>query len=229
MKLLVKKILKSFILIAFLVNGRQLSAQESMLPDVSPEFLSKLIDTAYKYYPRVRTFDHRWAIANENLKKAKLSWFDPFTFSYVYSPNNSSTIVNPSVLNGYQFGIFFNISSLLNKPATIRAAKEELVINKLEKDAYLTNLVAEIKARYYRYISTVTLLKIRSQAAAEAETLVKQSRYKFEKSEETFESYNRISTAFNDRKQTVIQSEAEMLIAKSYLEEMVGKKLEEIL
>ncbi len=228
MKRFVQKIRRAYIFFAFLLTGYLGSAQESMMPDVSPVFLSKLIDTAYKYYPRVRTFDHRWAIANENLKKAKLSWFDPFTFSYVYSPNNSSTIVNPSVLNGYQFGIFFNISSLLNKPATIRAAKEEMVITKLEKDAYLTNLVAEIKARYYRYVATVALLKMRSQAAVEAETLMKQSRYKFEKSEETFESYNRISTAFNDRKQTVIQSEAEMLIAKSYLEEMVGKKLEEI-
>ncbi len=228
MKLLVKRILKYCILLVFLVNSAQLTAQESMMPDVSYTYLNKLIDTAYKYYPRVKTFDHRYNVNSELLKKAKLSWFDPFTFSYVYSPNNSTTLVNPSVLNGYQFGIFFNISSLLTKPASIRQAKEEMVITQLEKETYLTNLTAEVKARYFRYISQRTQLRLRLAAANDAELLAKQSKFRFDKSEETFESYNRILLAYNDRRLTVIQSEAEMLIAKSYLEELVNKKLEEI-
>ena len=199
-----------------------------MLPDVSNSFLNKLIDTAKKYYPRVRSFDHRMNISMDNIKKAQISWFDLFTFSYLYSPNNSSTIVNPSTLNGYQFGVFFNIGNLLTKPHNIKQARDELAITKLQQEEYMLNITAEVKSRYYRYIQFVTLLKMRTLAAIDAENLVKMMKYKFEKSEETFEDYNRAITSYNDRRQSIIQSESDVLTAKSFLEEMIGKKLEEI-
>lgn len=199
-----------------------------MLPDVSNSFLNKLIDTAKKYYPRVRSFDHRMNISMDNIKKAQISWFDLFTFSYLYSPNNSSTIVNPSTLNGYQFGVFFNIGNLLTKPHNIKQAREELAITKLQQEEYILNITAEVKSRYYRYIQFVTMLKIRTLAAIDAENLAKLMKYKFEKSEETFEDYNRAITSYNDRRQSIIQSESDVLTAKSFLEEMIGKKLEEI-
>ncbi len=224
----IKKVLRYCVLIAFLVNTTGLKAQESMLPDVSNELLGKLIDTAKKYYPRLVTFDHRIIIAKENIKKAQLAWFDMFSFSYLYSPNNSTTLVNPSVLNGYQLGIYLNISSLITKPHNTKQAKEELVITKLQQDEYALNLVAEVKNRYYRYIQQKTLLRMRTLAAIDAENLMKQMKYKFEKSEETFESYNRVMVAYNDRRQNVVISEADVLIAKAFLEEMIAMKLEDI-
>ncbi len=224
-----RTILKSCLPLAFFMMClTSLRSQESMLPEVSNSFLNKLIDTAKKYYPRVRSFDHRINISMDNIKKAQISWFDLFTFSYLYSPNNSSTIVNPSTLNGYQFGVFFNIGNLLTKPHNIKQAREELAITKLQQEEYMLNITAEVKSRYYRYIQFVTLLKIRTLAAIDAENLVKMMKYKFEKSEETFEDYNRAITSYNDRRQSIIQSESDVLTAKSFLEEMIGKKLEEI-
>jgi outer membrane protein TolC len=212
-------------LIGFLNNG---SAQESMMPDVSPDYLQRLVDTARKYHPRMQSFDHRAIIANENIKKAKLSLFDFFTFSYVYSPNNSTTLVNPSVLNGYQFGIFFNISALFIRPHNIKQAKEELAISKLDKREYSQTLEAEVKARYYRYVQAQVILKIRKQAAVDAENILKQIQHKFEKSEDSFENFNKFSMAYADRVQAVIEAEGNVLITKSYLEEMLGKKIEDI-
>ena len=199
-----------------------------MIPDVSPEYLQRLVDTAKKYFPRMETFDHRANIARENIKKAKLSWFELFTFSYLYSPNNSSTLVNPSTLNGYQFGIFFNISSILIKPHSVKQAREELAISKLDKLEYGRNLEAEVKARYYRYVQAQVVLRIRKQAAIDAENILKQIQHKFEKSEDSFENFNKFSIAYADRRQAAIESEGSLLIAKSNLEEMLGKKIEEI-
>ena len=224
-----RTILKSCLPFAFfLLCSSAIRSQDSMLPDVYNSFLNKLIDTAKKYYPRVRSFDHRMNISMDNIKKAQISWFDLFTFSYLYSPNNSSTIVNPSTLNGYQFGVFFNIGNLLTKPHNIKQARDELAITKLQQEEYMLNITAEVKSRYYRYIQFVTLLKMRTLAAIDAENLVKMMKYKFEKSEETFEDYNRAITSYNDRRQSIIQSESDVLTAKSFLEEMIGKKLEEI-
>jgi outer membrane protein TolC len=229
MMLQFKKMIKSCLLIALLwLLTTTVKSQDSMMPDVSNSFLNKLIDTAKKYYPRVRSFDHRLNISMDNIKKAQLAWFDLFTFSYLYSPNNSSTLVNPSTLNGYQFGIFFNISTLLTKPHNIKQAREELVITKLQQEEYILNITAEVKSRYYKYIQNVTLLRLRTMAAVDAENVMKQLKYKFEKSEETFEDYNRAVTSYNDRRQSIIQSEADVLVSKSFLEEMLGKKLEEI-
>jgi outer membrane protein TolC len=217
-----------YCLVIFLLIGFSSRAQESMIPEVSQEYIQKLVDTAKKYHPRLQTFDHRAIIANENIKKAKLSLLDFFTFSYVYSPNNSSTLVNPSVLNGYQFGIFFNISALFIRPHNIKQAKEELVISKLDKSEYIRNLEAEVKARYYRYLQSQVVLRVRKQAVIDAENILKQIQHKFEKSEDSFENFNKFSVAYADRRQSAIESEGTMLIAKSYLEELLGKKIEDI-
>ncbi len=212
----------------FLVFSVQVKAQESMMPDISYEYLAKLIDTAKKYYPKVQTFNHRTTIANETIKKARLSWFDLLTFSYLYSPNNSTTLVNPSVLNGYQFGVFFNFSSLFIKPHSIKQAKEELVITKLEKQEYILNLEAEVKIRYFKYVQAQTVLKIRKQATIDAENIMKQIQHKFERSEDSYENFNKFSVAYADRRQATVEAETLLLIAKSSLEELLCKKIEDI-
>lgn len=204
------------------------SAQESMMHDVSLDYLQRLVDTAFKYFPRVAQFDHREIVATENVKKAKLAWLDPLTFSYVYSPNNSTTLVNPSILNGYQFGLYFNVGSLFTKGSSIKQAKEEVIINRLQKEEYKRNLEAEVKLRYYRYIQYQTVLKVRMQAAVDAENIMKQIRYKYEKNEDSYENFNKFSVAYADRRQAAIEAEGQVLMAKSALEEMVGKKLEDI-
>ena len=220
--------MKYFFLFILAFQLTAASGQESMMPEISNVLLNKLIDTAKKNYPRLKTFDHRLVIASDNIKKAQLAWFDLFTFSFLYSPNNSTTLVNPSILNGYQIGIYFNFSNLLLKPHSIKQAREELDIAKLQKQEYDLNLVSEVKSRYYRVVLQQTLLKIRSQSVIDAEIIMKQIRYRFEKSEENFENYNKVLVNYLDKKQSVIQTEAELLIAKSNLEELLGKKLEDI-
>lgn len=217
------------VLLFFVALSFRAQAQESMMHDISLDYLQRLIDTARKYFPRVAQFDHRAIAAEENVKKAKLSWFEPLTFSYQYSPNNSSTLINnPSILNGYQFGVFVNVGSLLTKGPAVKQAKEEVIINKLQKEEYLRNLEAEVKLRYYRYVQVQTVLKVRMQAAVDAENIMKQIRYKYEKNEDSYENFNKFSIAYADRRQAAIEAEGQVLMAKSALEEMVGKKLEEI-
>lgn len=205
-----------------------IKAQTSLLPDINYELMYKMIDTAKKYYPKVMAYNHRAVVATENIKKARLTWLDLFSFSYLYSPNNSSTLVNPSVLNGYQFGIFLNISSLFTKPHNIKQAKEELAISKLEKEEYMRTLETEVKSRYFKYVQAQTVLKIRNQSTLDAENILNQIRHKFEKSEDSYENYNKFSVEYADRRQASIEAETQLLIAKSSLEELLCKKIEEI-
>lgn len=205
-------------------------AQESLsvTDAINVEYLNRLIDTAKKYYPKMQTFDHKIKIANANIRRAQNSWFDMFTFAYQYSPNNSTTLVNPSILNGYQLGLYVNLGSMFMKPPAIKQAKEELAITKLEKQEYNLNLETEVKVRYFTYIKQLTMLKSMTQGLIDAENAMKQVKYRFEKSEDSFENYSKSMLTYSDRKQLVIEAEGALLIAKSNLEELLCKKLEDI-
>ena len=72
------------------------------------------------------------------------------------------------------------------------------------------------------------MIKIRSLSVVDAEVIMKQLKYRFEKGEESFDNYNKVLVNYGDKRQAVIQTEAELLIAKSNLEELLGKKLEDI-
>ena len=111
-------------------------AQESIIKDVSDAYLQKLIDTARTNYPRMRVFEKRIENAQLEVKRVKSGWFDALSFSYLYSPNNATTIINPNLLNGYQLGMFVNVGSLLQRPAAIKKAKTDVEITKAEKDEY---------------------------------------------------------------------------------------------
>lgn len=202
-------------------------AQESMMKEIDYALLDSLVAYARANYPRVLSNLHRIKIAQANTAKAKASYLDVITFSYLYSPNNTTTIVNPNLLNGYQFGLFFNVGTLLQKPALIRASREEQKALIFENAAYQQNIEMEVRKRYLLYVQHKSTLRSRTQALLDAESMVSQLKYRFERGEETFENYNKATVVLEDHHQKKIESEGAMLIAKVELEEFLGKKLEE--
>jgi outer membrane protein TolC len=222
-----KKILGIVLIVLALVRCGNLVAQESMMGDINNILLHKLIDTAKAYYPKYKWYKSKIAFANYNLQKNKISWVDPFNFSIIVSPQNTTTQINPSFFNGYQFSLFINLASLLQKPYLIKQSKEEIKMAQNDKDEYDLNLEAEVKSRYYRFIQATNVLKIVSKSAIDAESISKTMRSRFERSEETFENYNKSLIITSEQKQKVIESEGALLITKARLEELLGKRLED--
>ncbi len=116
----------------------------------------------------------------------------------------------------------------MQKPAAVRAAKRELDISKLDQEEYDLNIEATVKQRYFTYVAQQTMLGLKVKGLESAERATKEIQYKFEKGEVTFEVYNRSETFYASTVQDKIRSEAEFLIAKSVLEEIIGAKLETI-
>ena len=146
-------------------------------------------------------------------------------------PNaNCSTRIpgNPSFFSGFQTGITLNMGILLQKPYQIKMARNELDIRRYEKEEYNLNIEALVKERYFLYVQQQTLLKARMQSAQDAENTLKVVRYRFEKGEETLQVYNNALIIFSNQNQSKIEAEAQLLIAKAYLEEIIGIKLENI-
>ncbi|WDF53689.1 TolC family protein [Mucilaginibacter sp. KACC 22063] len=220
-----------------------LKAQESIIPDINEAYLNKLIEVSKANYPRVRANQNRVSVAKENISKAKISYLDAFTISYVYQPHSATIVATPGInttgtsstttqsysyFNGLQVGLFFNPGYFFQKPATIRQAKAELQVAQSESDEYMLTLTNEVKKRYYLYIQRTAEVKLQTQSAMDAAELVKSIRHKFEKGEETYDNYNKAQATLSDRNQSRILAETNLLIAKSDLEEILGDKLENI-
>ena len=224
------KVYKLVLCIVFIVGSHcNIHSQESLFPELSYPFLEKLIFAAKQNYPRVKTFDRRINIANLNVQKAKLSWLDFLTFSAYYSPgtSNSVTLTN-TTYTGTQIGLFINFGLIASKPNAVKQSKEELAIAKLAADEYLITIETEVKSRYFKYMQALTTLKVRNQILIDVNAVYKQIKYKFERGEATFIDYSTALTQSSKQREEIIVSESAVLVAKSSLEELLGKKLEEI-
>lgn len=223
---------KMGITVIFLCCFLKGSAQGSMMDEVSEPYLAKLIKTAKENYPRQKIHLKQMKIAQNNLNKISLSWLDGVGIYYLYLPATAAGgTINPITSKtggGFQFGFSFNIGSLLEKPAQINAARGERDVATLEKQEYELNIEADVKERYYKYIQQHILLKQRTQLVLDAQTMLNSVRSKFERGQETFGNFTNALVFYNEQNQGKINTETEMLVTKSHLEEILTKKLEDI-
>ncbi len=210
-------------------SKQKIKAQQSMMGDISIPYLELLKTTAKENYPRNKIYTKRIEISEKNLNKIKLSWFDGLGIYYLYIPTSSAGVINPTNnRNGFQLGFSLNVGSLLEKPAQIKAAKGDRDVARLEKEEYELNIATTVEQRYYRYIQQLTILKQKTLLAQDAQTMLTSIRSKFERGEETFENFSKTLIIVNEQNQAKINSEAELLIAKSNLEELLKMKLEDV-
>lgn len=221
-------ILRCLILAFFLLAVGNIGAQESMMPDISYPYLEKLIAAAKINYPKVKTYISKEKQAELRIQQAKLAWFNALNLSYLYSPTNTVTLVNPTSAGGFQFGLFFNLGTVLTNGPSVKVAREQLKTARYDRTEYDLNLEATVKSRYFTYVQMLSLLNWKIKDMQNSESTVKDIKYKFEKGEETFENYNKALAFYSTLVQSKIQAEGALLIAKANLEEIVGEKLESI-
>jgi outer membrane protein TolC len=219
-----------FSLTAFLILMQcgYIKAQESMMTDISYVFLEKLIATAKENYPRMNSFEGRIKVAKTTVGQEQLSWLDAFSFSYVYNPNNTLDLVNPSFFNGYQVAFNFNLSSILQKPGNVKQAKESVKLAQYDLDEYHLTLETEVKRRYFSYVQALANLRLQTKASSDALNISREIKTRYEKSETTFEQYTMSQMSYSGALQSKIAAESNFLIAKASLEELLTKKVEEV-
>jgi outer membrane protein TolC len=230
----------------FLAGINRVAAQSTIVDDISEPYLEKLINTAKANYPHVKSLGNRVTIAQSNVNRSKLSYFDVLTFSYVYQPNTTfnlntlqpttvggtttpaATNNQTSLFKGAQFGLFFNLGAYLQKPYAVKQARQELANANIDVQEYLITLSTQVKKRYFLYLQKLAALKLQAQATIDAENVMKDVKYKFEKGEETLDNYNKARITLTQQNQSKITAETDLFLAKVDLEELLGEKLENI-
>ena len=227
-----------FVFIGVIMLQRSASAQQSILPDISPTYLDKLISIAKQNYPAVKANQHKIEEAKANVTKAGISYLDALSVSYVYQPQGffgintngsaNSTSGNYGYFNGVQAGVTLNLGTFFEKPSQVKVAKQELAIANEAQDEYLLTLTSNVKKRYYTYVQNIANLKLLTQANNDALEVFTSEKHRFAKGEVTFEEYNRAQLSLTTSYQEKILAESNLLIAKADLEELLGEKLEDI-
>lgn len=224
--------MKSKVILLFIAFGLKITSaqcQESMVANVSYEYLDKLITIAKANYPEMEVKSKELDIAKNNINRTGIvSYLDALSVSYYYRPNNSVDIVNPSILNGYQVGVNLNIGTILAKPYANKEAKIQYKIAAAQLKEYDQGIEAEVKKRYFTYIDQISQLKLRTKSYGDAMNLVNQLQHKFQKGETTFDDYSRSLVLSTEQNQFMITAETGTLTAKAALEELLGEKLENI-
>lgn len=225
--------MKKNALILFMMSTLCISsayAQESIISKINYNQLEKYIQSAKENYPRKQIMALNTERLSHDVPAATISYLDIFNASYIYRPDQATAInaLNPYVVNGFQFGVNMNIGNFLQKPFQIKKAKADLKIAQLEEKEYETILTNEVKNRYYNYIYQLSELKLKTQSAQDNKTVTDDMRYKFEKGEITLLGYNTSRIGSSESDSNRIQAEIDFLKAKDALEEIIGKKLEQI-
>ena len=203
-------------------------AQETIIDDISYPFLDRLIETARENYPGVKAYDPKIRMAEIGIARSKIGWLSPLSFSYVYQPSSTVNFIEPNFFSGFQVGLYFQIGALLQTPYNVKQSREERKGLQFEKEAYLLNIEAQVRARYFSYVQRLASLKLRSKALLDAQGLLADIKARYEKSEITYDEYAKAFISSYEQTQSKLVAESEMLTAKANLEELLGKRLEEV-
>ncbi len=221
----------ALITLFFIFKLSNAQSQETIIDDISYPFLERLIETAQENYPGIKSFDPRIKRAELGIGRARVGWLTPLSFSYVYQPASTINLLEPtrnSLFSGFQVGAYFQIGSFLQNPYNVKQAREEAKTLEFEKQAYVLSIETQVRSRYFIYIQKLSTLKLRSRGVLEAQALLADFKARYEKSEITYDEYAKALLSSYEQTQTKLLAESEMLVAKANLEELLGKRLEEV-
>jgi len=226
-------LLFGLVLVLMVFNSAK-AQQESIMTDISEAYIAKLVARAEANYPMFKANQNKINAAEANVGKAKMSYLEALTFSYIYQPNGVNTLNDAGnknsnyTFNGIQAGVYFNLGTFLEKPYAVKEAKQQVEIANNEQNTYYLTITAEVKRRYYTYVGAIALLKYATQSTVDAQSLFNEMKNKFGKGEATFDEYTKAQTNLTTAYQAKVQAETGLLIAKAGVEEFVGEKLENI-
>ena len=203
-------------------------AQETIMNDISYPFMEKLITLAKQNNPQAKITQEQIKIAKTALTQAKFSWLDGISFSYSYNPSTIISAVSPDLFLGFQSGISISLGTIFKNPLLVRSARENIVIAEYEQDVYNSTLENEVKTRYFTYLQNLATLRLRIKSAQDAMALLNEAKHQFEKGAETLDTYTSASASFTENSQAKINAEVAVIISKFAIEELIGKKLEEV-
>jgi len=205
-------------------------AQETIMESINTPLLQKYVDLAKENYPKRKMYKASELSAKAKIGVARATYFDSFTASYIYRPDNATAISidNPYSINGFQLGVYLNLGILFRTPAYVRQAKEEHNEKIYQAKEYDILLESQVKQIYYDYLHQFNTYKVKQQAYNDNKAASDGLLYKFEKGEVSLDDYTKAKSITSYASSEKLLAELNLLKAKDTLEALIGEKLENV-
>lgn len=203
--------------------------------DQSPRtFEDQLVQWAWYNSPGNAIYKEQIEIA---AKRKNLTWWELLDARATFNINeshfqsdsirNSSDMViaNPSnnlFFPRYNFGISFNLGAILSRPTRTKIAESELKIAEYEEQQQKLRVRAEVLQRYEDHELALEVLKFKTQAAEEGESIYTLVLEQFENDKVDFKDYSAASEAHHRANEAKAVAKARVNKARIYIEELIG-------
>ncbi|MFQ3576672.1 MAG: TolC family protein [Cytophagales bacterium] len=221
----------SHLTIVFVLGISNLKAQNELFVDSTEFVMNLFFELAWQNYPLNSVKKHNETKAYYIMKHTQFAWTDDIISQF----NLNEANIDPAATGGinlfyprYLFGVRFTLGTPILRPLAAKRAKEEYKAAMAETDLQKSLLRSEVARRAEQYRLAKRLLKIKTQAYEESNTMLILAKKKFQKNEITYEEYNQFNLSNLTMLENMYAAEAQHIITKTELEVLIGAKLEDL-
>jgi len=223
--------LEKYILIFFLFLGHFSFAQDMdfsrvVTPqDQSPRtFEDQLVQWAWFNSPGNAIFKEQIEIA---AKKKNLTWWELLDANVSFNLNEGNFIQDSIIRNNlfypkYNFGLTFNLGAIASRPARTKIAEAEIRIAEFEEQQQKLRVRADVLQRYEDHELALQVLKSKTQAAEEGESIYTLVLEQFQNDKVDFKDFTAASSVYHTANEAKAVARTRVNKARISLEELIG-------
>lgn len=197
------------------------------------DYVEVLLQLAWMNNPQYEGLQLEEKIKQEEIKLAQLQWTKDINASFNL---NEANISNWGSSQGsenvffprYNLSATLNIGSMINRKTNVNIAKYKSDIAVSETNQAKLLLRGEVTRRYEQYLLALEILKIRAQAVEELYSSYLLAKSNMELGKGELSELNNATEVYLRSRESKLQAETNLKIAKINVEELVGLKLEEV-
>ncbi len=223
-----------------LLGTSTLSAQQVDFNKVVPgdesrpkTFEDYLVQLAWKNNPQGKILNSNLEIAKTEVSLTKNEWMNKLSAQFslneislsnlIYNYDDPLFVAQPL----WNLSATVDLGTLLNRSKEVRIAQERRKITEYNINLLKLELRALVIKRYYEYLSSIDILKARTEAEEEAYQNYELVGELFKTDKANFEDFSQASQSYINAKESKIKAETDLKLAKLLLEELIGVPYEE--
>ena len=222
--------------LAFFAQGQQIDYNQIIPSSDSLDLplQERLVQIAWQNYPKNKILQHKLKQAYEQAELARNSWKEAFNFNSQFNVgSNPDTLNSPigrgnssNANTGFGVGISMNLGAIFNNKIRTKVAMEDIKVAEETLNMQKLAVRSQVLQRYQVYLSTITVLRLRTQSAEEAFGAYILAKEQFMNGEIPLPEYNQAFLLQTNTTEAKAEYESKVLLSKIALEEIIGVPLE---
>jgi len=192
-------------------------------------FENYLVSLAWENNPEYKIHASNLNIAAKEVQLAKRAWADDWNIILNLNENNinqkpdpGTTLVNANNFPRYNFGLTFNLGSLITRGLEVDIAEEQINVEQFTADQDKIEIRSEVYAAYTEYNQAIRVLKIVAKQEQTNKDIFDLMKTRFKNGSIDFDKYNASSDGYNRALESLITSEEKVNTARMTIESLIG-------